>query len=259
MDDSVFRALGHPARREILDRLHERDGQSLGELERAFEMTRFGVMKHLRVLEEAGLVVSRKAGRERLHYLNPVPIRELHDRWIGKFAAEASSALLALRAGLERGSRIMESKPSHLFLVYIRTTPERVWEGITNSEFTTQYYYSSTVESDWTPGSPMVYKIGDEPQILGEVIESDPPRRLVTTFAAKWSDELAGDAPTRLTWEIEPAGPGVTKLTVLHDGFDGETATYRTVREGWPFILSGMKTVLETGQPLMPEAASQNA
>ena len=141
----MFRALGHPARREILDRLHERDGQSLGELERAFEMTRFGVMKHLRVLEEAGLVVSRKAGRERLHYLNPVPIRELHDRWIGKFAAEASSALLALRAGLERGSRIMESKPSHLFLVYIRTTPERVWEGITNSEFTTQYYYSSTV------------------------------------------------------------------------------------------------------------------
>jgi uncharacterized protein YndB with AHSA1/START domain/DNA-binding transcriptional ArsR family regulator len=259
VDDSVFRALGHPARREILDRLYERDGQTLGELERAFEMTRFGVMKHLRVLEEAGLVISRKAGRERLHYLNPVPIRELHDRWIGKFAAGASSALLALRAGLEEGSRTMETMPSHVFAVYIRTTPERVWEGITTSEFTTRYYYSSAVESTWTPGSPLVYGIDGEPHILGEVVESDPPRRLVTTFAAKWDDDVAADEPTRVTWEIEPAGPGVTKVTVVHDGFDGDTATYRSVSEGWPLILSGLKTLLETGQQLMPAQERQNA
>ena len=254
----MFRALSHPARREILDRLNERDGQSLGELEQAFEMTRFGVMKHLRVLEEAGLVVSRKAGRERLHYLNPVPIRELHDRWIGKFAAEASSTLLALRAGLE-GGRTMETKPSHVYSVFIRTTPERVWEGITSSKFTTQYYYSSTVESDWKPGSPMAYRIDGEPQILGEVVESDPPHKLVTTFAAKWDEEVAADEPTRLTWEIEPAGPGVTKLTVVHEGFDGETATYREISGGWPLILSGLKTLLETGRPLMPAEARQDA
>jgi DNA-binding transcriptional ArsR family regulator len=101
--ERVFKALADPTRREILDALYERDGQTLGELERRFEMSRFGVMKHVRVLEDAGLVVTRKAGRARLHFLNPVPIREIHDRWTGKFAARASDALLALRAGLEKG------------------------------------------------------------------------------------------------------------------------------------------------------------
>jgi uncharacterized protein YndB with AHSA1/START domain len=134
-----------------------------------------------------------------------------------------------------------------------------VWEGITSSKFTTQYYYSSTVESDWKPGSTMVYRTDGEPHILGEVIESDPPHKLVTTFAAKWGEEVAADEPTRLTWEIEPAGPGVTKLTVLHEGFDGETATYREISGGWPLILSGLKTLLETGRPLMPAGARQDA
>ena len=102
VDDSVFRALGHPARREILDRLHERDGQSLRELERAFEMTRFGVMKHLRVLEEAGLVTTQRRGREKLHFLNPVPIRLIHDRWVGKYAEPWASALSELKQDLEK-------------------------------------------------------------------------------------------------------------------------------------------------------------
>jgi uncharacterized protein YndB with AHSA1/START domain/DNA-binding transcriptional ArsR family regulator len=252
VDDSVFRALGHPARREILDRLFERDGQSLGELERAFEMSRFGVMKHLRVLEGAGLVVSRKTGRERLHYLNPVPIREIHDRWTGKFARGASAALLALRAGLEEGGTNMETKPKHVLSVFIRATPEGVWEAITTSEFTTKYFFASTVESRWEAGSSVVYTIEGEPQIVGEVLESDPPRRLVTTFSAIWDDEVKADPPTRITWEIESAGPGVSKLTVVHDGFEAETATYRQVTGGWPLILSGLKTLVETGQPLMP-------
>jgi DNA-binding transcriptional ArsR family regulator/uncharacterized protein YndB with AHSA1/START domain len=259
VDDSVFRALGHPARREILDRLFERDGQSLGELERAFEMSRFGVMKHLRVLEEAGLVVSRKAGRERLHYLNPVPIREIHDRWTGKFARGASAALLALRAGLEEGVETMETKPSHVLAVFIRTTPERVWEAITSSEFTTKYYFASSVESDWEAGSACVYTIDGEPQIVGEILESDPPRRLVTTFSAVWDDAVKGDPPTRISWEIEPAGPGVSKLTVVHDGFESETATFEQTTGGWPLILSGLKTLLETGQPLMPEPEPEHA
>ena len=100
-DDWVFRALADPTRREILDALFEREGQSLSELEGLFDMTRFGVMKHVKVLEEAGLVVTRKVGRSRLHYLNPVPIREIHDRWTGKFAARASGALLAFTLSLD--------------------------------------------------------------------------------------------------------------------------------------------------------------
>src|SRR2546426_7576487 len=146
MDEAAFRALSHPARREILDRLFERDGQTLSELVDRFEMTRFGVMKHLRVLEAAGLVVTRKVGREKFHYLNPVPIREIHDRWTSKFAAGASAALLQLRSSIEKG-REMQDKPSHVFVVYIRSTPERVWAAITTSDFTLRYYYSSTVES----------------------------------------------------------------------------------------------------------------
>src|SRR2546426_5772014 len=135
MDEAAFRALSHPARREILDRLFERDGQTLSELVDRFEMTRFGVMKHLRVLEDAGLVVTRRVGREKFHHLNPVPLRAIHDRWIGKFAAVASETLLGLRSSLEKGGAMdVEAKPSHVFMVFIRTTPERLWEAITSSE-----------------------------------------------------------------------------------------------------------------------------
>ena len=100
-DDRVFKALADPTRRHLLDRLFEQDGRTLGQLEEGLEMTRFGVMKHLRVLEDAGLVVTRRAGREKHHFLNPVPIRELHDRWIDKYTERRVSALLDLKAELE--------------------------------------------------------------------------------------------------------------------------------------------------------------
>ena len=100
-DDSVFKALADPTRRLLLDRLYERDGRSLTELESDVEMTRFGVMKHLRVLEDAGLVVTRRSGREKLHYLNPVPIRLIHDRWIDKYTERRVSALAELKRELE--------------------------------------------------------------------------------------------------------------------------------------------------------------
>jgi DNA-binding transcriptional ArsR family regulator/uncharacterized protein YndB with AHSA1/START domain len=258
VEEATFRALGHPVRREILDRLFDEDGQTLRQLEARFEMTRFGVMKHLRVLEEAGLVVTRRVGREKLHYLNPVPIRAIHDRWIGKFAAGASEALLGLRSSLEKGATNVE-KPSHVFMVFIRTTPEQLWEAITSSAFTQRYYYASTVESDWRAGSPYVYRIGSEVQIVGEVIESDPPRRLVSTFDARWDPEVAADPPSTITWEIEPAGAGVCKLTVVHEGLAADSATAFQVDGGMPFILSGLKTLLETGEPLMPQPAATGA
>ena len=256
-DGSVFKALADPTRREILDALFEREGQSLGDLEGLFDMTRFGVMKHVKVLEEAGLVATRKVGRSRLHYLNPVPIREIHDRWTGKFAARASGALLALRAGLEKGDTMAANgKPSHVYVVYIRATPERIWDALTQSEFTQQYYYASTVESDWTAGSEYEYSINGQTAIVGEVLEAVPPARLAMSFDARWDDEVTADPPSRITWEIEAAGDGLSKLTVVHDGFDGETSTFGQVTGGMPFILSGLKTLLETGEPLQVAAGA---
>ena len=175
-DDPVFRALADPTRREILDALFEREGQSLGELERLFDMTRFGVMKHVKVLEEAKLVVTRKVGRSRLHYLNPVPIREIHDRWTGKFAARASGALLALRAGLEKGGTMAANgKPSHVYVVYIRATPERIWDALTQSEFTQQYLLREHGRVRLDAGSEYEYAINGETAIVGEVLEAVPP------------------------------------------------------------------------------------
>jgi len=226
-------------------------------------MTRFGVMKHLRVLEAAGLVVTRKVGREKFHYLNPVPIREIHDRWTSKFAAGASAALLGLRSRLETEPERrtgMDGKPSHVFVVFIRATPDRVWEAITTSDFTLRYYYSSTVESDWAVGSPYVYKIQGQPAIVGEVLEADPPRKLVSTFDARWDEEVAPDPPSQITWEIESAGEGVSKLTVVHEGLVAGTATlHQVVGGGMMFVLSGLKTLLETGEPLTREPEHANA
>ena len=100
--DEVFKALADPTRRQLLDALFEQDGQTLSALEERFDMTRFGVMKHLKQLEEAGLVVTRRQGREKLHFLNPVPIREVHDRWVSKYAEPWASALTGLKRDLER-------------------------------------------------------------------------------------------------------------------------------------------------------------
>jgi uncharacterized protein YndB with AHSA1/START domain/DNA-binding transcriptional ArsR family regulator len=256
-DETVFRALADDSRRLLLDRLFERDGQTLSELEAALPaMTRFGVMKHLRVLEAASLVTTRRVGREKHHYLNPVPIRRIHDRWLDKYRTRAADALNDLKAFMEAPAMIAphdpatEAPPSAVFTVFIRTTPDQLWRAITESEFTTRYHYGSTVDSDWKPGSPYRYDIGGELQITGTVEEADPPRRLVQTFDARWDEKVAPDAPTRISWEIDEAGPGICKLTVVHDGFATRTATYESVSGGMPYILSGLKTLLETGNPL---------
>jgi uncharacterized protein YndB with AHSA1/START domain/DNA-binding transcriptional ArsR family regulator len=258
-DEAVFRALADASRRTLLDRLFARDGQALGELEAALPgMTRFGVMKHLRVLEAAGLVVTRREGRRKLHFLNPVPIRLIHDRWISKFAEPWVGGMADLKHHLEHEPM---SSPKHVYEVYIQTTPERLWQAITDPAFTTRYYYATRVESTWTPGSPISYTHEDgRTAIDGQVVEADPPRRLVHTF--HFTDpEQAVERPSRCTWEIQQRGDACL-LTLTHDDFDGETKTYRSVEHGWVAILSGLKTLLETGQELQvtfPEAAAANA
>ena len=243
--EPAFRALADPHRRTLLDRLRERDGRTLGELVEALpQMTRFGVMKHLRVLEDAHLVTTRRDGRRKLHFLNPVPIRLIADRWISRYAAPLVDAMADVK-------HVVESTPmsefKHVYEVYIRATPEQVWRAITESEFTKRYYYGNEVVSEWKPGSSLVYrdpKDGSEP-IRCEVLEVDPPRRLVHSFHFPGTDE----SPSRVTWSIEPRG-AASLLVLTHDEFDGDTQTYRSVAHGWVPILSGLKTLLETGEPL---------
>jgi len=254
----VFKALADPSRRSLLDRLFERDGQTLGELCSRLAMTRFGVMKHLRLLEAAGLVATRRAGREKLHYLNPVPIRLLHDRWITKYAAPWVGALGDLKRELEGetmidtgGATAPGTALRHIQQIHIRTTPERLWDAITQSSFTRDYFYGTLVESGWRKGDPLVYRNPDGTIAAdGTVLEADPPRRLVHTFSARWDEAVTPDPAHRVTWTIEPMGP-VCKLTVEHEGFTGETATLTSVRGGLSMILDGLKTLLETGRPMM--------
>ncbi|MEO6057476.1 MAG: SRPBCC domain-containing protein [Gemmatimonadales bacterium] len=245
--DAVFRALADPTRRGLLDELFQRDGQTLGALGRRLTMTRFGVMKHLKVLEDAGLVTTRRRGREKLHFLNPMPIRLIHDRWIDKYTEPWAAMLSGLKHELEE--ELMEK----VFEIYIKTTPERLWQAITDPDLRAKYTFGVGVFSDWTPGSSYeshttsATASPDMPIGEGENLEVDPPRRLVQSLRALWSDDVKKEGTSRVTWEIEPVGDSCC-LTVTHDqlrdGANGE------LYGGWPMILSGLKTLLETGELL---------
>jgi uncharacterized protein YndB with AHSA1/START domain len=240
--DEVFRALADPTRRRLLDELFGQDGQTLSALEARFEITRFGVMKHLKQLEEAGLVVTRKRGREKLHFLNPVPIRLVHDRWVSKYAEPWAASLSDLKTRLE-------NTVEKVFEIYIRTTPERLWEAITDGDIRSKYNFGVRAESDWAAGSRIEMRHPKADSLLGEgeVIEADPPRRLVHTMAALWDDDVKAEATSRVTWEIEPVGDSC-RLTLTHDQLrEGASAE---LYGGWPMILSGLKTWLETGELL---------
>ncbi len=238
----MFRALADPTRRSLLDELFREDGQTLSALAERFSMTRFGVMKHLKRLEEAGLVVTKRQGREKLHFLNPVPIRLVHDRWVSKYAEPWAAALSELKHTLEQP---MEK----VFEIYIRTTPERLWHAITDPETRSKYNFGSRVTSDWTPGSHHEMRHPNADGLLGEGenLEVDPPRRLVQSMVALWSEDVKREGTSRVTWEIEPIGDSC-RLTVTHDQFrDGAN---EELYGGWPMILSGLKTWLETGEVL---------
>jgi uncharacterized protein YndB with AHSA1/START domain/DNA-binding transcriptional ArsR family regulator len=247
--EEVFKALADPNRRSLLDALRERDGQALSELEKRLpEMTRFGVMKHLRLLEAASLVTTRRDGRRKLHFLNPVPIQLIADRWISRYAQPWTAALVDLKSHLEAAGPM--TSPKHVYELYIRTSPERLWQAITDPEFTRRYYHDTGVASGWQPGDAITYTWTDGTVTIdGEILEADAPRRLVHTFHFTQDPEQAAERPSRCTWEIVPMGEACL-LRLTHDDFDGETSTYHSVGNGWSPILSSLKTLLETGEAL---------
>ena len=239
--DEVFKALADPTRRKLLDALFKADGQTLSALEKRLPMTRFGVMKHLKLLQQAGLVATRRQGREKLHFLNAVPIRLIHDRWVNKFTLPWVAALSNLKHDLE--DRTMKK----IFEIYIKTTPARLWKAITDTEMRRKYTFGAVVTSDWTPSSRYEGVGGGTPIFEGENLEVDPPRRLVQSFRALWGEDVKSEGTSRVTWEIEAVGDSCL-LKVTHDQLREDANTQ--LFGGWPMILSGLKTLLETGEIL---------
>jgi uncharacterized protein YndB with AHSA1/START domain/DNA-binding transcriptional ArsR family regulator len=257
--DEVFKALADPSRRQLLDSLNARNGQTLRELCSGLDLARQSVSKHLAVLEAANLVTTVRRGREKLHYLNPAPISEIGERWIDSYDRERVDALADLKRALEDTDM---DKPSFVYTTYIRATPERLWQALTDPAFT-QRYWGLTFQTDWKAGSPMTWEFGvtvaDPEQV---VLEADPPRRLVYTWHAmtpelgerlELTDEarerIAAEQRSKVSFDIEPLGE-LVKLTVVHDGFEPGSLMASLVSHGWPSVLSNLKTLLETGETL---------
>jgi uncharacterized protein YndB with AHSA1/START domain/DNA-binding transcriptional ArsR family regulator len=248
--DKVFKALADDTRRRLLDRLHEDNGQTLGELCARIAMTRQSVTQHLGVLEEANLVSTVRRGREKLHYLNPVPLHEIQERWIDKFERPRLSVLSAVKRRAEEAT--MSDKPAFVYVTYIRSTPEKVWEALTDADLTAAYWGHSNV-SDWREGSRWEHVRTDgsgTADVVGEVVESDRPTRLVTTWVDP-QNEGQEDKYSRVTFDITPH-QDIVRLTVTHEDLWDEGAL-SDVSGGWPAVLSNLKSLLETGSPLPQE------
>jgi uncharacterized protein YndB with AHSA1/START domain/DNA-binding transcriptional ArsR family regulator len=261
-DDAVFRALADPTRRHLMDALYEQDGRTLSELALGLAMSRQAVTKHLAVLEEAGLVTAVRRGRERRHHLNPAPLADVGDRWIRRFHRGRVDALTDLRRALEDPMTETTTDTAFVYVSYIRTTPEKLWEALTTPAFIRRYFDGGGPESDWAVGSPVRWSMGgEEPQDWDQhVLEATPPHRLAYTWhdyrpemqpMFGWSDEklaqLQQEPISRVTFEIEPVTGTAVKLTVTHDGFVPGSEMRAGIAGGWPGILSNLKSLLETG------------
>ena len=265
--DDIFKALADPGRRQLLDSLRAQDGQTLRSLCAEMRMARQSVSKHLAVLEAAGLVVTVRQGREKLHYLNPAPINEIAERWITQYDQPRLEALADLKRALETPmptDTTTTDAPAFVYQTYIRTSPEQLWRALTEPAFTERYWGGLSFDTDWKAGSTMAWRIAevtvaDPGQV---VIESDPYRRLTYSwhsYTPEWArangiDEalraaLAAERRSTVTFDIDDLGEAV-KLTVLHGNFEAGSTAATMVRDGWPRVISDLKSLLETGEPL---------
>jgi DNA-binding transcriptional ArsR family regulator/uncharacterized protein YndB with AHSA1/START domain len=262
MDDRVFRALADPTRRRMLDRLNQRNGLTLWELSEGLGMARQSVSKHLDVLEAANLVTTRRHGREKLHFLNPVPINAIAERWMNQYDQTRTAALAALKEHLEY--QPMDTR--FVYRTYIKTSPQQLWQALTQPDFTRRYWGVALL-SDWQVGSTVTWRldkgvtIADERQV---VLAADPPRRLSYTWhtitpeflaaygegQTDWMAKAPSEPRSKVTFEIEDAGQELVKLTVVHDDFEPGSVILAGISDGWPPLIASLKTLLETGEPL---------
>lgn len=244
-EEQVFKALADATRRSVLDRLHERNGLTLTELCAGIEMTRQSTTQHLDILEAANLISTVRRGREKLHYLNPIPLHEIQERWIDKFERPRLRTLSAIK---RKAQESMTEKPTFVYVIYVESTAEKVWHALTDADVTARYWGHSNI-SDWQVGSRWEHQRTDGTQIadcVGRVLESLPPNRLVTTWAGPSDEPLA--EPSLVTFRIEPFGQ-IVRLTVTHENLPDET-NRDLAASGWAAVLSNLKSLLETGHVL---------
>jgi DNA-binding transcriptional ArsR family regulator/uncharacterized protein YndB with AHSA1/START domain len=269
VSDEVFRALADPSRRQLLDRLNERNGQSLRELCAGLSMSRQAVSKHLGVLESAGLILVARQGREKLHYLDSGPIAAIGDRWINRYHRHRTRLLANLKFALEDSVTDTE----FVYTTYIRTTVEQLWRALQDPEFTSAYW-GVTFTSDWTVDAPMTWEekgaaVADPEQ---RVLVFEPCRRLSYTwhtFTPQWAaangiDEntlarLAAEPRSAVTFDLQPVEDGVVRLTVIHGRLDPDGILRDMISVGWPRLLCDLKTLLETGRTLTTTSCRKEA
>ena len=255
MGNEVFRALADESRRQLLDSLNVRNGQTLTELCAGLDMARQSVSKHLAVLERANLVTTAWRGREKLHYLNAEPINAIADRWISRYDRGRAIALADLKTALEQ---TVMPESAFVYTTYIQTTPQRLWQALTEPAFMDRYWGSS-FEAELTPGAEMTWHYQGATMSGPEqvILEADPYRRLAYTwhtFTPEWAKAAGFDEEQRarfadgprskVSFDIEQTDYGV-RLTVVHDGFGPGSPVLEGISGGWPVILSGLKTLLE--------------
>jgi DNA-binding transcriptional ArsR family regulator/uncharacterized protein YndB with AHSA1/START domain len=254
--DEVFKALADPSRRLLLDALNDRDGQSLGELCAGLPIARQSISKHLALLEAAGLVTTAWQGRLKLHYLNAEPINAIAGAWFNRYDSASTPDPASGVDGMPVGREFR-------YTTYIRTTPERLWQAVTNPAVALDYM-GHAIESAWLKGAGHVWIEGgvriEHPDQV--ILESDPYRRPgftfhtftadIQTIAPDLAEELvtaaAAEARSRVFFDIEPLDEQV-KLTVVHDGFGPDSVVLPLISQGWPMKLANLKSRLELDAP----------
>ncbi|GAA3220440.1 ArsR/SmtB family transcription factor [Dactylosporangium siamense] len=239
----VFKALADPTRRLLLDRLRDRNGQTLRELCEHLAMARQSATQHLDLLVAANLVTVVRRGRERLHYLNPAPIHEIEERWISGFDLPRLRALSSIKRQAEEHA--MASVPTYVYVTYIHATAEQVWRALTDADLTARFWGHANI-SDWQQGSSWEHRRTDGSGVndgVGTVLVAEPPTRLSITFESGGEQD-----PSVVTFLVEPHHD-IVRLTVTHERL-GDLDTYTSVSSGWPAVLSNLKSLLETGDVL---------
>ncbi len=247
--DVVFKALADSTRRLLLDRLREHDGQTLRELCERVEMARQSLTQHLDILEQAGLVSVLRRGRERVHFINPAPIHDIEQRWISVFDRPRLDVIGAIKKQAEEFA-MNTTMPNYVYVTYIRASAEQVWQALTQADVTARFWGHENV-SDWQPGSSWEHRRADGSgvvDVVGKVLETEPPTRLVITF----EDSVGADRePSVVTFLIE-THQDIVRLTVTHENLPNQDML-QGISSGWPAVLANLKSLLETGD-VLPQA-----